>query len=1461
MLDVDATFLPMHIAQVALWRPAPPRAWAHATLQAPGAASSANETRLGDVTLYDDNGKPLVGLTGLLLKRVTGNTFGAHTQPAEWLYEVAWRTQSLPATATMLADPQIAADAASAALPALQEMVDLPRYYPQMNDLDALATAYAVTALHALGWEPAPGQRVKEEALAAQLAIAPAQRSLFARWLQHLAADGLLRATDGGWHVVASLPSSPPSATRVAEMAARYPEAAADIELTRRCGEGLAAVLRGEADPLHLLFPDGSLEETERLYRTSPWARVYTHGVAEAIAALAERGLDRPLCVLEIGGGTGGTTSAVLPRLAGHEVEYQFTDISPFFLARAQERFSAYPFVSYKPLDIERSPLEQGFVPHSVDCVIAANVIHATADLRATLANVRTLLAPGGVLILQEMTQPLRWIDLTFGMTEGWWRFTDRALRPGYALLNRAEWLELLADAGFEAAVGVPQVDAGRAPEDLPYQSVLVAQMPAAQARGPLCIFADDGGLGEELRALALAEGRTVVLVRPGSSYLADGDEYQVNPLSMEEHERLLHETGAGQAANGDIVYLWALDEAARLPSDSVKLMQIEERLLGGALNLTRALARSGASARLWIVTRGAQAVGGSVPSPLQATLWGFGKSVAREHDELQCTLIDLDVLPGPVADPVQRAEAVHLQHEFDASTCAQQIALRAGERMEARLAPLQGTAQASSTDTPVELVISARGSLDNLRLQPAARRTPDAQEVEIRVEAAALNFKDVLNTLGMYPGDPGQPGSECAGEVVAVGSTVTGLQPGDKVVALAPGCMRSYVTVHTNKVALRPPHLTAQEAITLPIAYITAAFALEQVGQMQRGERVLIHAAAGGVGMAAVRLALQGGLTVFATAGSPAKQDFVRALGVEQVFDSRTLDFADGVLAATNGQGVDLVLNSLAGDFATASLRTLAAGGRFLELGKRDLLTDTEVAALERPIDYHVIDWGETAQAEPELIHRMLVDVMDGVGAGRVTPLPLRTFPLAAAVDAFRTMAQARHIGKIVLTVQPPDIPREQVRSNATYLITGGLGGLGLVAAKWLVAQGARSITLMGRHAPGADAQAVIEALAAEGAQITVVQGDVASADDVRRALHAGDQTAYPLRGVIHAAGVLDDGALTQQSWARFAPVLAPKVQGAWNLHQQTADLPLDFFVFYSSIASLLGSPGQSNHAAANSFMSALAHVRRAAGQPGLSIDWGAWSAVGAAVSRGVDARVGDAGMGTIAPDEGMELLRLLLQMDVAEAAVLPMEWGRYLRNWAGDKIPPFFAEVASLAAQSVAQSATAGARLHAPAADTSVDESAAPSAPPDIVQQLASASPQRRKALLLDMVRTTAGRVLALPTTRIDDDAPLSALGLDSLMAVELRNLLGSELVLARRLPATLAFDYPSVAAIAGYLATELGDTASPAGAQPNEPASPAPVGDGSAARSMLDSLDSLEELSDAEVERLLAERMTGA
>ena len=625
--------------------------------------------------------------------------------------------------------------------------------------------------------------------------------------------------------------------------------------------------------------------------------------------------------------------------------------------------------------------------------------------------------------------------------------------------------------------------------------------------------------------------------------------------------------------------------------------------------------------------------------------------------------------------------------------------------------------------------------------------------------------------------------GHECAGEIVAVGRDVLGLRAGDEVIAvMAAGCLGRFVTVRAAFVVPRPPTLSREEAATLPVAFLTAYHALHHLAKVRPGDRVLIHCAAGGVGQAAVQIARRAGARVFATA-SPGKWDFVRSLGVEQVMSSRTLDFADELTRATAGAGVDVVLNSLSGEFIARSLHVCAPAGRFVEIGRIDVMGEGEARAKRPDVAYFALALPELARTDPTLLGSMLREIVRLASEGELTPLPRTVYPIGGAADAFRFMAQGKHIGKIVVTqeVDPVGAREEsRIHGDGTYLISGGLGALGLRVARWLVLRGARNLVLVGRRGPAGRVAEEVRALERDGAKVLVVLADVARRADVARLLGEAASSMPPLRGIVHAAAVLDDGVLMRQSLPRFHGVLAAKVAGAWNLHSLTRDLPLDLFVCFSSSVALLGSPGQGSYAAANAFLDALARRRRRLGHHGLSVNWGPWAETGlaAGLSAPDRARWAARGVEEIPPDQGLEVLGRLLEGSAAQVAVLSVDWSRYLAQ-----LPTAWSFLEDLS----------------PASREPRDET------PDLQRLMEQAPAAERREILRTHVRHQVARVLghASPET-IKPRQRLFDLGLDSLMAVELRNRLARSL--GRSLRSTLVFDYPTVEVLVEYLADHV-------------------------------------------------------
>jgi len=657
---------------------------------------------------------------------------------------------------------------------------------------------------------------------------------------------------------------------------------------------------------------------------------------------------------------------------------------------------------------------------------------------------------------------------------------------------------------------------------------------------------------------------------------------------------------------------------------------------------------------------------------------------------------------------------------------------------------------------------------------------------VEIQTRSAALNYRDVLVVMDAYPGQDGTPGPlgwECAGTITAVGPGVAGLRVGDEVVALASAALASHVRADARLVLPRPARLSAPEAATLPAAFLTAYYAVCDLARVQPGERVLIHSAAGGVGLAAIQVARWKGAEILATAGTAGKRALLRMLGVRHVFDSRSAGFADEVRAATLGAGVDVVLNTLTGEAIARNLALLAPYGRYVELTKRDPaagalpdlrppaanlaggnLTGASLAAGN--LAYFAVDVADMIQTRPAQAGRILREVLRLVAAEVLTPLPYTEFPVARAAAAFRHLARADHVGKAVLTFPDPtdadatDADSTDTRSrfdpDATYLVTGGLGDLGRIVARWLAASGARHLLLIGRT-PRPDDPALAE-LARLGAQVAYEPVDVADETALRGLLdRRAGAGCPPVRGVVHAAGVAEFRLVDELQPDELARVLHPKVAGGWALHRVLRDAPLDFFVLFSSASAVLGSPMLSAYAAGNAFLDGLAHHRRAAGLPALAIDWGYWTGTGMAARFAAEhgRPLIPPGLAGFTGEEGLEALRMLLAADVTQALVMPADWDRWR----------------------AAHPEAASAPLLRELIPASEPPAARPPGPPAAPPAGAAARPENAAAGGLggrtteEYLLSQVAAVLGVPAERVSARRPLTAQGLDSLMAVEVR------------------------------------------------------------------------------------------
>ena len=1121
---------------------------------------------------------------------------------------------------------------------------------------------------------------------------------------------------------------------------ARFPGHQAELYLLASAGNSLEGRLRGQD-----VTPSAGM--LEHLWQDSPSVRGVHALTSELLGRLLKEtasGGARSVRVLELGAAGGELSAALAGVLTRHGVVWTQADRDPDLLAQAAARLGLPGVPASRGLDLSRDLSEQGWEAQTYDLIVGTDGPYSQQEL----GRLQALLVPGGVLALQQTLQPPAWQRL--------WPELWRPARP------LADWMTQLGFEGVSALPDAPEPELafrsliwGRLPVD---PAVLAEPLPDATPREATrwLILADDAAFAARLEAELRQRSQSVLVASvptPGPDQASAFAALLASP--------------ALQGGPTGVVFAWTSD----LPpsTTSTDLGELEAHGTLSALALPQALARTQAQHPffLWLVTRGAQAVSSEgAPHPLAAELWGLGRVLQVEYPMFSPRSADLDPrLPAGDSVPALVRELLSSGTGADAED---ELAFRENRRFVHRLTrPAPGTLApapgAEVQEGAYRLTVPRPGVLNSLTHTWVPRRAPAAGEIEVQVQAAALNFKDVMLGLGMLPdealegGFTGRAyGMEAAGEVVRLGEGQTGLKVGDRVVICARDALSTHLTVPATFAVRTPAHLSSEAAASVPIAFMTAYYALHHLARMGPDDRVLIHAAAGGVGLAAISLAQRTGATIFATAGTPEKRELLHSLGVQHVFDSRTLNFAEEILEITGGQGVDIVLNSLSGDAIGRSLAVLRPYGRFVEIGKRDIYQNSplDLGPFRNNLSYFAVDLDRMWVDRPQLTHSLLAEVMGLFERQELAPISHRVFPFQGALRAFRFMAQAKHTGKVVLAMddqvpahvtRPVEAPR--LRPDGYYLLTGGLGGFGLALAAWLVDHGARRLVLVGRSGAGtAQARSRVKALRARGAEVRVERADIADSSAMQEVL-ADVRRSGPLLGVFHAAMVIDDvliGGLTPE---RFTAVTRPKVQGGWNLHRLTLGDPLEVFMGFSSVSAMLGNFGQASYAAANAFLDALAEHRQGLGLPALTVSWGAVADVGyLAAERGVAAQLESAGVPPVPVARLLAALEALWFTPAATLGVAAIHWPQ-LALTRGFALPP---------------------RLHGLLGDAPGDAGGQREA--GLLDAWAQLGPEERREALFARISEQLARILGTSPGRLDPDQAIMKMGVDSLMAVEL-------------------------------------------------------------------------------------------
>lgn len=1220
--------------------------------------------------------------------------------------------------------------------------------------LDALVSAFAYEAMRALlAGEPENAQLWLDE----QGSLNDEHRRLL-NWVRNLLVDqSWLRRGEAAWMLV---DSGMPSAAEIwRTLLAEYPAGMSELVLVGRMGRALAPLLCGILDPVALAADIRRSHQLDTLFDESITYRGNRLAVEQLLETQVKRlPANRRLRVLEISAGLSEVPRQLGHRVATTAVDYVLAHSDPEACDHLRHDYQEDDWVSVA--ELETSPLalkSKTRLPLVYDLIVLRHAVNIVADPRAMLAWARERLAGGGLLVLAE-----RYADLAGELVWG----------AGH-LQSPQTWQAELGTLGFDD-IEICREPAGEGSPVGAYlllakcSELAAAEAPPETARWLL--------LAGDASAVEIAQSLQQAMVTRGQVAVSLGytDHLRDREAACSLIGRLQSECDG------------SFDRVVLIPGDRG---QDDTTLPIEALNLVQALNSGTQMPQLALVTRGAAPVDGlgdgKSCNPGHTALWGFGRVVMNEYPGLACQLIDL---PRSGSAPTL---AEWLLDELIYPDGESEVVLQANGRHALRMQKTQlaTTSCKELGGRRYRLDFRVPGQLRNLLWLEQSEGTLAPDQIEVRPVATGLNFRDVMYVMGLLPDEAVEHGFagaslglEFAGVVTRVGSRVDEYAPGDAVMGFGSACFASHVVTRANAVTPKPEAWSFEAAATVPTVFFTVYYALKQLANLQPGERVLIHGAAGGVGIAAVQLARHLGAEVFATAGSDEKREFVALLGADHVFDSRSLAYADQIMAVTNGEGVDVVLNSLAGEAIRRNLHVLRPFGRFLELGKRDFFENTPIGL--RPfkdnISYFGIDADQLLIARPDLAGRVFREVMALFRSGALTPLPVRAFPAERVIDAFRYMQQARQIGKVVVSFEGARITpqtllpqRQDIRFNGqgAYLVTGGVSGFGLETARWLARKGAGQLVLLSRR--GMETPGATEAVAsiqAYGAQAVVIACDVTDRESLAKVLcHEG---LLPLKGVFHAAMVIDDALMANLDPDRMSRVLVPKVKGAWNLHEMTREMALDHFMLYSSVTTYIGNPGQANYVAANAWLEGLAVLRRAHGLPVTCVGWGP---------------IGDAGYLTRNQAVKDSLAsRLGAEPLSAEGALGMLGWA--LAGTQGNvAIGDFqFSALARLLPSAQAPRFTS-LRRHADDAAGGAENL------DDFKALIEGKSPAEVQVVVAQLVTQEVSQILAVSAERIDPARSLHDLGLDSLMGVELA--LGLEKRFGIQIPAMMLNEGPTV------------------------------------------------------------------
>ena len=1304
------------------------------------------------------------------------------------------------------------------------------RHYQEVLPLfDLMVSMFAWQAIHELNPK---GDEFTIESLAEQAHIESIKFPLLSRLLNILLEDDLATYENNQWMLVMS--SDLPAAEDIwLSVLGDSPDYLPELMLLGRCGKHLADVLQNKVTSDSLLYSEKSSIQ-EHWSGASPSNLSMNLALRNILGEIvADWPANKRLRILEIGGNDTEISQQILPVLPEDQCDYVYVHQDESLLLKAGFSLDDWNFVDVQALDLsqELTAENSSIDLASFDIVIAANTLYRSDDCSRSQRNIKKLLAPKGVLLMLERESD-RFMDMTFGLENDWWAHSSQESTPVPLLMTANSWRTELQESGFSQIELLIEPEAtGDIGAFMVVAQNLEKSIDKKESVDPIqeiktwMILKDDSEdsskLSQEIISQLSKAGHRIVTVEAGETYKRLGQlEFSINVDSLDDQEEnfshIISTLSKFDVHCDEIIHLMGLRSHSNVNEIGDNKSSLNKLRCASTVDIIKSLETLHVENQpsLKLITSGGATINNDdlvfpyESNPSQATLWGLGRVIMNEHPDLNCQMFDLQGLLEPdfTANLLLREFSHNIQQSQLKET---EVILSQNVRHVLRMS----STDIGTTANPQEVLknkdyalkFDAPGQLKNLVWEELDDSFCQADEIEIKPHAAGLNFRDVMYAMGLLSDEAVENGfagptlgMEVSGVVTKIGSAVNDFKVGDEVVGFAPSCFSSRVITQTTAITKKPEGWGFEEATTIPTTFFTVYYALKHLAQIEPGEKILIHGAAGGVGIAAIQYARYCGAEIFATAGSDEKRDFVRLLGADHVMDSRSLAFADDIMQISNGEGVDIVLNSLAGEAITRNLSVLKPFGRFLELGKRDFYENSKIGLrpFRNNISYFGIDADQLLIERPALANRLFKEMMSLFDDGSLRPMPFRSFPATRIQDAFRYMQQSRQIGKVVVSFENGNaIPQNQIQAlprqakemqcdqSGSYLVTGGLSGFGLKTASWLVEKGAKSLILISRSAKvDENSKQIIESLKYQGVEVFIRACDVTDKNSLSNLVGEIQRDIAPLKGVIHAAMVLEDGLIRNMNQNQLQKVMQPKVTGTWNLHEVTSELALDFFVLYSSATTFVGNPGQANYVAANSYMESLVNYRRSKGLPACFAAWGAISDVGylARNEETKDALQSRLGGEALSSDKALKTLERIILNEKAGAAVIDLDWG---------------------VIQRVMPSASSAKyeELQRNVKKSDADHE-------DIQTLIANLSATEVKDLVVDLLLDEIEQILRLPREKLDVERSIFDLGMDSLMGMEL--VLAIEERFGVKLPVMALTEGANITRIAERITAQLSD-----------------------------------------------------